>query len=151
MFGVICLHVLYMFYTMRSYYRLCYVCYMLCVRVFAGEVSVDTGLAEVVCMFHQIAGADICWIMFLLLHIACYTIPVSNLFSLVPPPPSTTLGRSARICASKLFTPSYIPTMERETQLYLAITFDMYIWHVSLTFISDISIWHLYLACGFLM
>ena len=68
----------------------------------------------------------------------------------------------------KLFTSSYIPTLERKNKiesdnyiwhlyltvtfdihnwhLYLTVTFGIYIWHLSLTFISDISIWHLYLT-----
>ena len=68
----------------------------------------------------------------------------------------------------KLFTSSYIPTLEIKNKiesdnyiwhlyltvtfdihnwhLYLTVTFGIYIWHLSLTFISDISIWHLYLT-----
>ena len=32
--------------------------------------------------------------------------------------------------------------------LYLTFLFDIYIWHLSLTLTSDLSIWHLCLACG---
>ena len=59
---------------------------------------------------------------------------------------------------NKLFTSSYIPTLERKNKIesdnhiwhsYLTFTFDIYIWHLHLTVTSDICIWHLYLTVTF--
>ena len=47
---------------------------------------------------------------------------------------------------SKLFTSSYIPTLERKTKLNLTIISDIYIWQLHLAFITDIYIWQLHLA-----
>ena len=49
----------------------------------------------------------------------------------------------------KLFTSSYIPSMERIWHLYLTFISDIYLWHSYQTFMFDIYIWHLYLTITF--
>ena len=82
--------------------------------------------------------------------------------------PLNVMTKQLNMSTTKLFTSSYIPTLERKNNiesdkyiwhlhltvtfdihnwhLYLTVTFGIYIWHLALTFISDISIWHLCLT-----